>query len=260
MENDITKKIASLEENKDVAGLEEVKNDAEASFDGETVGLAEKAIARLNTKVEEITPPVETTESQKTQIENMGGSEEKLNEVVAPIDEKITEKDAEIKNVEVETEQKIREVKNETEEKVNAETNETITPKENSEKEITKEEFSKKFDNQLRSLTDTEERFKRKLTLQEQFYGEIMAEYGKFKEAGYDKGLKGVPFEHDQKYFDRELNSKREMINLLHRGLTEVNKVRQEISKRIENFEKDKEKGDMNDYVYNAFLDKYHNL
>jgi hypothetical protein len=113
MESDITKKIATLEENKDVTGLEEVKNDAEAGFDGETVGLVEQAIARLNTKVEEITPPVETTEGQKTQVENMGGSETALEEVTAPVDEKIAEKDAEIKNVETEAEQKIGEIKNE---------------------------------------------------------------------------------------------------------------------------------------------------
>lgn len=115
MENDVTKKIASLEENNDVAGLEEIKNDAEASFDGETVGLAEQAITRLNTKVEEITPPVETTEGQKNQVENMGGSETGLQEVTAPIDEKIAGKDAEIKNVEKDTEQKIGEVKNKVE-------------------------------------------------------------------------------------------------------------------------------------------------
>jgi len=118
VENDVTKKIAQLEENKDVAGLEEVKNDAEAGFDGETVGLVEQAIARLNTKVEKITPPVETTEGQKTQVENMGGSESGLQEVTAPVDEKIAEKDAEIKNVETETAQKISEVKQETTEKV----------------------------------------------------------------------------------------------------------------------------------------------
>jgi chromosome segregation ATPase len=117
VENDVTKKIAQLEENKDVAGLEEVKNDAEAGFDGETVGLAEQAIARLNTKVEKITPPVETTEGQKTQVENMGGSESGLQEVTAPVDEKIAEKDKEIQNVEAETEQKINEVKQQTTEK-----------------------------------------------------------------------------------------------------------------------------------------------
>lgn len=120
VENDVTKKIAQLEENKDVAGLEEVKNDAEAGFDGETVGLVEQAIARLNTKVEKITPPVETTEGQKTQVESMGGSESGLQEVTAPIDEKIAEKDAEIKNVEVETKQKIKELENQDGFKINS--------------------------------------------------------------------------------------------------------------------------------------------
>jgi hypothetical protein len=120
VENDVTKKIAQLEENKDVAGLEEVKNDAEAGFDGETVGLVEQAIARLNNKVEKITPPVETTEGQKTQVGNMGGSESGLQEVTAPVDEKIAEKDAEIKNVEVETEQKIKELENQGGFKINS--------------------------------------------------------------------------------------------------------------------------------------------
>lgn len=143
MENDITKKIASLEENKDFAGLEEVKNDAEASFDGETVGLAEQAIARLNTRVEEITPTVETTENQKTQVENLGGTESSLQEVTAPVDEKIAEKDAEIKNVEKETEQKISEVKVEN---LSQETNETKDTKKdfyNIEKPKTPEEIEK---------------------------------------------------------------------------------------------------------------------
>ena len=99
MESELTKKIATLEENKDVAGLEEVKNDAEAIFDGETAGLAEKAIVRLTNKVEEITPPVETTEGQKNQVENMGGSESGLQEVTAPVDEKIAEKDRSIRTM-----------------------------------------------------------------------------------------------------------------------------------------------------------------
>jgi len=63
-----------------------------------------------------INTPIETTESQKTQVENMGGSESDLQEVTAPIDEKIAEKDTEIKNVEKETEQKVSEVKNENKE------------------------------------------------------------------------------------------------------------------------------------------------
>jgi len=117
MENDVTKKIASLEENKDVAGLEEAKNEAKASFDGETVGLAEQAIARLNTRFEEITSPVETTEGQKARIESMGGSESGLQELTAPVDEKIAEKDAEIEIFEKEEEQEIGEVKNQTESK-----------------------------------------------------------------------------------------------------------------------------------------------
>jgi len=113
IENDVTKKISGLEENKDVAGLEELKADAEAGFDGETVGLVEKAISRLNTKVEEVIPLVETTEGQKIQVENMGGSESALNETTAPIDAKIASKDQEIKNVEAETEQKIKEIQTE---------------------------------------------------------------------------------------------------------------------------------------------------
>src|SRR3989338_547117 len=111
MENDIGKKISELEENKDVAGLEAIKQEAEVSFEGDVAEQAEQAIARLTKKVEEITPPVETTESQKSQVENMGGSEGALQEVTASIDEKIAEKDAAIQNVETETEQKIGEVK-----------------------------------------------------------------------------------------------------------------------------------------------------
>jgi hypothetical protein len=109
-ENEVTKKIASLEENNDVAGLEEMKNDAEVSFDGETVGLAEQAITRLNTKVEEITPTVETTESQKTKIENLDGNKNDLQEVTAPVDEKIAETDIKIKSIETETQKKIEAV------------------------------------------------------------------------------------------------------------------------------------------------------
>jgi len=74
------------------------------------------AKAKYETAIEQINTPIETTESQKTQVENMGGSESDLQEVTAPIDEKIAEKDTEIKNVEKETEQKVSEVKNENKE------------------------------------------------------------------------------------------------------------------------------------------------
>lgn len=119
VENDVTKKIIQLEENKDVTGLEKIKNDAEIGFDGEVVGLAEEAINRLNSEVKKITQPVEISEDQKKQIENIGGSEGGLQEVVASIDEKIDEKDTEIENIKIETLQKIKEVENQGETKIN---------------------------------------------------------------------------------------------------------------------------------------------
>ncbi len=106
-ENVMSNKIAALEESNDLAGLEEVKNEAEMGLDGETVGLAEQAIARLHAKVEEMTKPIEITEEQKSQAENLGGSEKDLEEIVAPLDEKIAEKEVEIERVAVEAEQNI---------------------------------------------------------------------------------------------------------------------------------------------------------
>ena len=80
------------------------------------VALAKSKLEAIEKRAGEITPKIETTESQKTQVETMGGSESGLQEATAAMDEKIKGKDTEIKKVEVETEQKIEGVKNETQE------------------------------------------------------------------------------------------------------------------------------------------------
>jgi len=78
--------------------------------------IVELAKAKYETAIKQTNTPIETTEGQKTRVENLGGNETELQEVTTPIDEKIAEKDHEIKNVEKETEQKIGEVKNENKE------------------------------------------------------------------------------------------------------------------------------------------------
>ena len=57
-------KIKGLEARGDVGGLEEIKNEAEMSLDGQTIKDAEDAISRLNAKVAEVAPKVETTPNQ----------------------------------------------------------------------------------------------------------------------------------------------------------------------------------------------------
>ncbi len=81
------------------------------------VELAKAKLEAINKKVENITPEVENTESQKTQVDTIGGSENGLQEVTTSIDEKITQKDEEIKNIELEINEKITEIGGENQDK-----------------------------------------------------------------------------------------------------------------------------------------------
>ncbi len=102
MENDVLKKISALEENKDIAGLEDIKMTAEAGFEGDIAGAAEQAIARLTGKATEV---ASTSPVQERQVEDLGGSKDEI--------EKRTENvDTQIEHVETDTIKKIEKVKN----------------------------------------------------------------------------------------------------------------------------------------------------
>ena len=145
-EKEINKKISELEEKKDVKGLEELKAEAEASFEGDLAGQAEQAINRLTKKVEEITPVVDSVENKKDQVENLGGDENSLKETIKPIDTEIAKKDEEIEKVQVGTEQQINAIKAEISEE----------PIKNSEADLIKEkeEKIKKFNEEMKGLLD----------------------------------------------------------------------------------------------------------
>lgn len=96
-------KIAELEAKGDVKGLEAVKEEAEASFEGDVAGLAEQAIARLNAKVEKAET---TTPAQVSQVESMGGQ-------LGEVEKRTAEVDAEIEAVKKEAVEKITEVQGE---------------------------------------------------------------------------------------------------------------------------------------------------
>ena len=107
-------KIKGLEEKGDVGGLEEIKNEAEMSLDGQTIKDAEDAISRLNAKVAEVSPKVETTPNQEKQVAELGGSEADLQAVTGPKDVEIANVDQEIKNIQTDAEQRIKSLKSET--------------------------------------------------------------------------------------------------------------------------------------------------
>ncbi|MEI6316480.1 MAG: hypothetical protein WCO65_01995 [bacterium] len=86
VENDVFKKISMLEENKDVAGLEDIKQTAEAGFEGDVAGAAEQAISRLTTKVEELTT---TSLVQENQIHNLAGNMDEVNKSTEIINNQI---------------------------------------------------------------------------------------------------------------------------------------------------------------------------
>lgn len=87
MENDVLKKkIAALETSNDVQGLEDIKQEAEIGFEGEIAGLAEQAIARLSSKIEEAST---TSDSQNLQVKNLGGNQAIVEERTEVVDEKI---------------------------------------------------------------------------------------------------------------------------------------------------------------------------
>jgi chromosome segregation ATPase len=205
--------------------LEAAQEESQFTFENSEVNRLSEALKELDASKHEYEDVVEKAEgipdSQLNEVAKLGGTEGELQEKLGDVNKEIDKVEGAIPETHTEPELEPR----------NA-----ADAKEASPLEITKEEFSKKFDNQLQSLVDTEDRFRRKLSLQEDFYKERTEEYKKFKEAGGDTDLKGVPFEHNQKYFDSELNSISNMVDLLHRGLTEVANVRQEINKRIENF------------------------
>lgn len=78
--------IKELEAKKDVKGLEEVRDEANASYEGGVAGLAEQAIARLTSKVESVET---TTPAQVSQVESMGGSADEVAKRTEGVDEEI---------------------------------------------------------------------------------------------------------------------------------------------------------------------------
>lgn len=129
MEKEAVAKIAELEEQKDVAGLEAIKDEANATFEGDIAGLAEQAIARLTGKAHEISADSPT---QIAQVEAMGGSADEINHRTEAVN-------AQIKSVEAETEKQINEVKGDGSEKT---------------KEWNDEEYGKLTDQEANNLTD----------------------------------------------------------------------------------------------------------
>lgn len=94
------KSIKELENKGDVKGLEKVKEEANASFEGNMAAIAEQAIARLNTKAESVGT---TTPAETAQVESMGGSADEITKRTEGVDQ-------EINIVKAETERKIGEV------------------------------------------------------------------------------------------------------------------------------------------------------
>lgn len=262
--------------NKKKNDLETQKAEAEAMMDGAEVGRLEKELAQLEANkhtYETVTAEVaqDATENQIKQITELGGSEEVLSE-------KVEAKNEEAKEVKAESQEKSKEIvdindhieaeRNSLEPEIEAynkkqkELDAKLTEKNEEVKEVLNEKSEgvaenseqKKntgLENQLQSLADKEDRFKRSLNLQSQFLSERMAEYQKFKDAGSEKGS-ADPFI-NQGYFDRELNTLHNNIGLYQRGLSEIKKLRQEAEARIA-------KGETDNQVYSEFLDRYDSL
>ena len=99
----LEKEIKAKEDAGDIAGLEATRDEAQSFYDTETMTLATEAIERLKAnldkKVEKDIQPVQTTSSEVARVKSLGGSEDVINEVVAPIDQEIAKKDEAIASV-----------------------------------------------------------------------------------------------------------------------------------------------------------------
>ncbi len=100
--------IAKHETEENVEALNEMKAEAEAGYDSETLGSVEQALARIEAKKAEFSSAEAGTvvsSSEQTQIQNLGGDEVALAERTKDVDEKI-------KQVSVDAEKQIEEIKN----------------------------------------------------------------------------------------------------------------------------------------------------
>lgn len=95
--------VKKLEEEGDTVALERIKEEAEVSMDGATVGLAEQALARLNA-ISKKAEAVGVVPAEKiAQVESLGGSGDEIINRTREIDGKID-------NLRAETEIKIKEI------------------------------------------------------------------------------------------------------------------------------------------------------
>ncbi len=95
--------VKKLEEEGDTVALERIKEEAEVSMDGATVGLAEQALARLNA-ISKKAEAVGIVPAEKiAQVESLGGSGDEITSRTQEIDSKIAE-------VRADAERKVNEV------------------------------------------------------------------------------------------------------------------------------------------------------
>ncbi len=105
MENVNKTKIADLEANKNIKGLEEAMTEAEGSYDMETAELVKQALDRVNGVSQKIDSAEEIPEATEKRVEDLGGSkevvEEKLGENTSKMEDLKEETHEKVKNVEM---------------------------------------------------------------------------------------------------------------------------------------------------------------
>lgn len=106
MEDSVTQKINQLVENKDEAGLTQLAEEAEITFDGDLKARALDALAQLRSEKDAVTPSI-GGEIDNSQVEKLGGDPDT---VAGPINEKISQNDEEMEAVLAQANKEIEEM------------------------------------------------------------------------------------------------------------------------------------------------------
>ena len=160
MENVNKTKIADLETNKNVQGLEEMMTEAEGGYDLETAELVKQALDRVNGVSEKIDTAEKISEATEKRVEDLGGSKE-------IVEERLGENTAKMEELKEDTQEKVKEVDG-------VENNESEEAKQNKQKKF--EQFEQWFKNDFEKEQENPDKLVNKISKSAKEYKDVLNE------------------------------------------------------------------------------------
>lgn len=177
MENVNKTKIADLEANKNIKGLEEAMTEAEGSYDMETAELVKQALDRVNGVSEKIDTAEEIPEATEKRVEDLGGSKE-------IVEEKLGENTDKMEELKEDTQEKVNEVES-------GESNDSEEVKQNKQKKF--EQFEQWFKSDFEKEQENPDKLVNKISKSAEEYKDVLNEqmsslgYGSFNQSLKEK-------------------------------------------------------------------------